>query len=136
MLTISFYPLTLRDYSHIKELMKMSKCRVIVYLMGGQSLAGQRKYGKCPWPPPLDCTNIRCLQKDTPTNQHFHWVPMRSHLDTSHFETIGWLKVEDRVSQIHLCMVHRTVHGAVPKYLINYFNRERCSQLLHQGQLY
>ncbi len=52
-------------------------------------------------------------------------LPMRSHLDTSHFEAIGWLKVEDRVSQIHLCMVHRTVYGVVPKYLINYFNRVR-----------
>lgn len=52
-------------------------------------------------------------------------LPMRTHHDISHFETIGWLKVEDRVSQIHLCMVHRIVHGAVPKYLNNYFNRVR-----------
>lgn len=91
MLTISFYPLNLRDYSHIKELMKMSKCRVIVYLMGGQSPAGQRKYRKCPWRPPLDCTNIRRLQKDTPTNQHFHFAA----------SLYGW-----SISNVQLCCLH------------------------------
>ena len=47
---------------------------------------------------------------------------MRTHLESSHFERLGWLKVEDRVSQIQLCMVHRIFYGDVPKCL-NYFYR-------------
>ena len=47
----------------------------------------------------------------------------RIHLESSHFERLGWLKVEDCVSQIQLCMVHRIVYGDVPKYFRNYFDR-------------
>ena len=47
----------------------------------------------------------------------------RAHLDDSLFETIGWLKVKDRVSQIELCMVHRIEYGTVPRYLRNYLSR-------------
>ena len=50
-------------------------------------------------------------------------LPMRTHLESSHFEMLGWLKVEDNASQMQLCMVHRTVFGDVPKYVRNYFNR-------------
>ena len=48
---------------------------------------------------------------------------MRTHLESSHFERLGWLKVEDCVSQVQLCMVHKIVYGDVPKYFRNDFNR-------------
>ena len=50
-------------------------------------------------------------------------LPIRTHLESSHFERVGWLKVEDRVSQLQLGMVHKIVHGDVPKYFKNYFKR-------------
>lgn len=49
----------------------------------------------------------------------------RTHLDPHHFKHLGWLRVEDRVSQIELSMVHKIVNGHVPKYLNNFFNRVR-----------
>lgn len=52
-------------------------------------------------------------------------LPARTHLDPSHFENMRWLKVEDRVNQIGMCLVHRIVHGVVPVYFNNYFNRIR-----------
>jgi len=47
-------------------------------------------------------------------------LPMRSHLDISHCETIGWLKVEDRVSQIPLLKMTKSLVGfklALKKWL-------------------
>jgi len=49
-------------------------------------------------------------------------LPIRTHLESSHFEWVGWLKVEDRVSQMQLGMVHQIVYGDVPTYFRNYFN--------------
>ena len=43
-------------------------------------------------------------------------LPMRTHLESSHFDKVGWLKVEDCVSQMQLCMVHRSVYGEVHNY--------------------
>ena len=42
-------------------------------------------------------------------------LPMRTHLESSHFV--------DRVSQMQLCMVHRSVYGEVPNYFKNYGKR-------------
>ena len=52
-------------------------------------------------------------------------LPARAHLESSHFARLGWLKVDDRVSMIKLCLVKRIVQGEVPKYLCNYFNSIR-----------
>lgn len=49
-------------------------------------------------------------------------LPARTHLDHSHFESLRWLKVEERVSQMKLCHVHKIVHSMVLRYLCNYFN--------------
>lgn len=50
-------------------------------------------------------------------------LPTRTHLEPYHFVKVGWLKVEDRIAFVQLCMAHRIVHGEVPKYFKNYFNR-------------
>lgn len=50
-------------------------------------------------------------------------LPIRTHLETCHFERVGWLRVEDRVHQLQLGMIHKIVYGDVPKYFRNYFNK-------------
>ena len=47
----------------------------------------------------------------------------RTHLLQSHFDSLKWLRVEERVNQIKLCMVHRIVSNVVPRYLSNYFRK-------------
>ena len=49
-------------------------------------------------------------------------LPSRTSLDQTHFNRLGWLKVETRVSMLKLCLVYRIRKGEVPKYMINYFN--------------
>lgn len=49
----------------------------------------------------------------------------RTHLSQSHFDSLKWLRVEERVSQIKLCMVHKIIRNAVPQYLRGYFVRVR-----------
>ena len=44
-------------------------------------------------------------------------------LTPAHFSSLKWLKVEDRVNYIQLCMVHRIIKYEVPKYLCNCFSR-------------
>lgn len=46
-----------------------------------------------------------------------------THLTPAHFSRLKWLKEEDRVNYIQLCMVHRIIENEVPKYLHNYFPR-------------
>lgn len=46
-----------------------------------------------------------------------------THLTPAHFSRLKWLKEEDRVSYIQLCMVHRIMENEVSKYLRNYFPR-------------
>ena len=36
---------------------------------------------------------------------------------------LKWLRVEERVSQLKLCMVHKILRRAVPQYLMGYFVR-------------
>ena len=45
----------------------------------------------------------------------------RTHLTNTHFNSLKWLRVEERVSQIKLCMVHKILRNAVPQYLWGYF---------------
>lgn len=52
-------------------------------------------------------------------------LPPRTHLDPIHFQRLGWLKVEERVCQIEITMVHKILKGDVPKYLSNFFRRVR-----------
>jgi hypothetical protein len=57
-------------------------------------------------------------------------LPGHAHLDHSCFESFRWLKVEERVSQIKLCLVHQIVHSLVPRDLYNYFNSVRDNQTI------
>lgn len=45
----------------------------------------------------------------------------RTHLLPSHFLSLRWLRVEERVSQIKLCMVLRIFKREAPRYLTDYF---------------
>ena len=53
----------------------------------------------------------------------------RTHLDAEHFESIGWLKVEDRVKQLQMGLTFKIVNASlpsmpsVPTYLSNYFKK-------------
>lgn len=47
----------------------------------------------------------------------------RTHLLPAHFSSLKWLRVEERVKQIKLCLVHKIMQNAVPKYLQNYFTK-------------
>lgn len=49
----------------------------------------------------------------------------RTHLSQTHFDSLKWLRVEERVSQLKLCMVHNILGNTVPQYLSGYFNRVR-----------
>lgn len=45
----------------------------------------------------------------------------RTHLLPEHFDSLKWLRVEERVTLIKLCMVHRILNNAAPDYLRSYF---------------
>ena len=49
----------------------------------------------------------------------------RSHLTSTHFSSLGWLRVEERVSQLSLCLVFKILDASVPKYLLGYLPRVR-----------
>lgn len=48
-------------------------------------------------------------------------LPTRTHLDQPHFNSLGWLRVDKRVSMLKLCIVYKISKGEVPSYLNNYF---------------
>ena len=50
-------------------------------------------------------------------------LPYRTHLTPAHFTKLGWLRVEERVHQLAMCLVFRILRETVPKYLSNYFTR-------------
>ena len=45
----------------------------------------------------------------------------RTHLSSAHFDSLKWLRVEDRASLMKLTMVHRIQSKDAPKYLHDYF---------------
>ena len=45
----------------------------------------------------------------------------RTHTTNTHLNSLKWLRVEERVAQIKLCMVHKILRNAVPQYLWGYF---------------
>ena len=49
----------------------------------------------------------------------------RTHLLPSHFHSLKWLRVEERVTHTAMCMVHRITKNEVPKYLLKYFSNVR-----------
>ena len=44
----------------------------------------------------------------------------RAHLTSTHFSSLGWLRVEERVSHLSLCLVFKILNESVPKYLHGY----------------
>ena len=45
-----------------------------------------------------------------------------THLTPAHFDSLGWLRVEDRVQQLAMCQVHKIRYSSeTPLYLRNYF---------------
>ena len=57
----------------------------------------------------------------------------RTHLTSAHFRSLGWLRVEERVSQLSLCLVFKILNEAVPNYLVGYLSRVRDAR--YQGKL-
>ena len=47
----------------------------------------------------------------------------RTHLLPAHFTNLGWLRVEERVSQFKMCLVHRIRSNVAPNYFCDYFNK-------------
>ena len=41
----------------------------------------------------------------------------------THFTNLGWLRVEERVSQFKMCLVHRIRSNVAPNYFRDYFNK-------------
>ena len=52
-----------------------------------------------------------------------HKLHPRTHLLPTHFDSLGWLRVKQRVSFLKMCMVHRIIEDKAPKYLCNYFSK-------------
>lgn len=52
-----------------------------------------------------------------------HKLHPRTHLHPDHFSSLRWLKVEERVSQLKLCLVYKIKNNLAPKYLVNYFSK-------------
>ena len=50
-----------------------------------------------------------------------HNLHPRTHLLPTHFNSLGWLRVKQRVSFLKMCMVHRIIKNKAPKYLCKYF---------------
>lgn len=48
-------------------------------------------------------------------------LPPRTHLNSSHFENVGWLPIELRVEQIRLNHMHKVYNKTAPQYLIENF---------------
>ena len=45
-----------------------------------------------------------------------------THLTPDHFAKVGWLRVDDRVKQLSMCLVYKIHHTSlIPKYLSQYF---------------
>ena len=44
-------------------------------------------------------------------------LPPRAHLEPSHFKTVGWLPVKQRVSFLKLGHMYRMINGTAPRYL-------------------
>ena len=47
----------------------------------------------------------------------------RTHLLPAHFTSLGWLRVEERVSQFKMCLVHKIRNNLAPKYFHEYFSK-------------
>lgn len=47
----------------------------------------------------------------------------RTHLLPNHFSSLGWLRVEERVSQLKLCLVYKIRNNLAHKYLCDYFSK-------------
>ena len=47
----------------------------------------------------------------------------RTHLLPTHFNSLKWLRVEERVSLVKLCMVHKIQNKVAPRYFENYFSK-------------
>ena len=45
----------------------------------------------------------------------------RTHLLPDHFSSLTLLRVEERVSQLKLCLVYKIINNLAPNYLRNYF---------------
>lgn len=50
-------------------------------------------------------------------------LPPRTHLDSQHFKSLGWLTVEDRVTMLKLRLVHGIFLDSAPSYFRGYFKR-------------
>merc|ERR1712215_195324 len=49
-------------------------------------------------------------------------LPSRTHLTYTHFLSVGWLRVEDRVKQLAMGLVYKIHYSTdIPRYLSNYF---------------
>ena len=48
---------------------------------------------------------------------------VRSHIDSSHFRQLGWLKIEDRVRFFKLVHAFRIHKGLAPQYVCDFFTR-------------
>ena len=50
-------------------------------------------------------------------------LDVRSHIDSSHFRQLGWLKIEDRVRFFKLVHAFRIHKGLAPQYVCDFFTR-------------
>ena len=50
-----------------------------------------------------------------------HTLHPRTHLLPTHFNSLGWLRVKQRVSFLKMCMVHRIIQNKAPRYFNKYF---------------